>query len=77
MSEQNDREFRELLKKGMSLADSELKRDFWPQMLRRMDLQSSKVPWFDWALLALLSTWLLLFPKIIPVLLYQFRRRTS
>ena len=71
MSEQNDRGFRELLKKGIGPADSELKRDLWPEMLRRMDDGSVQVPWFDWALLALLASCLLLFPKAIPVLLYH------
>jgi hypothetical protein len=71
MNEQNDRELRELLKKNFPRVDGELNRDLWPQMLRRIDENSHRVPWFDWALLAFLGTCLLLFPKAIPVLLYH------
>lgn len=71
MNEQNDGELRELLKKSFPPADGELKRDLWPQMLRRMDQKSRRVPWFDWALLGLLVLWLLVFPGWIPVLLYH------
>lgn len=75
MNEQNDKEIRELLKRSIaSVADTELRRDLWPQMLRRLDEQSASdrnVPWFDWALAAILSAVLLLFPGTIPALLYH------
>ena len=70
MSEQNDRAFRELLKKGMGPADSELKRDLWPQMLRRMDERFIPVPWFDWALLGGVVALIAAFPATISMLLY-------
>jgi len=50
---------------------AELQRDLWPQMLRRLDAQPLRVPWFDWALAAALAAALLFFPGAIPALLYQ------
>ena len=75
MNEQNDKEIHDLLKRSIaSVADTELRRDLWPQMLRRLDEQSApdrSAPWFDWALAAILSAILLLFPGTIPALLYH------
>ncbi len=71
MSEQNDERIRELLKKAMVPVDPELKRDLWPQMLRRLEERPARVPWFDWALVALLVIWFFLSPEAIPILLYH------
>ena len=73
MNPENAKELRELLKKNIGpVKDTELRRDLWPEMLRRLDReQTVHVPWFDWALAALLSAALLLFPGVIPALLYH------
>lgn len=72
MNQQDDKELRDLLKQTMApVAQTELQRDLWPQMLQRLDRQPVQVPWFDWALAALLSAALLLFPGVIPALLYH------
>ena len=72
MNGHNGEKLRELLRKAIgSVADPELKRDLWPQMLQRFDERATPVAWFDWALAALLAVWLLLFPEMIPVLLYN------
>lgn len=73
MSHPNDKELRELLKDSIAAAkNTELQRDLWPEMLKRLDQeQTVHVPWFDWALAALLSAALLLFPGVIPALLYH------
>ncbi len=71
MSEQNGERIRELLKKAMVPADPELKRDLWPQMLRRLEERPAQVPWFDWALGALLAMWFFFSPEAIPILLYH------
>jgi hypothetical protein len=47
------------------------RRDLWPAMLRRLDEHTVRVPWWDWALLAGVSLLILLFPKVIPALLYH------
>lgn len=65
-----------LLKSAMPRVDddSDLPRDLWPAMLRRMDEQSSRgaasVPWFDWALAGGLVAFAALAPRTIPVILY-------
>ena len=73
MNHPNDEELRELLKESIAPAkNTELQRDLWPEMLKRLDQQQpARIPWFDWALAALLSGALLLFPGVIPVLLYH------
>jgi len=67
----NDEKFRELLKQSLRPENQELQRDLWPQMLRRLGERSARVPWFDWALLALLALCLILVPNTIPMLLYH------
>jgi len=50
-------------------------RDLWPLLLRRIEEPppgvSFRVPWFDWALLGVAAAALLLFPALIPALLYH------
>ncbi len=71
MSEQNGKKIRELLKKAMVPVDPELKRDLWPQMLGRLEERPAQLPWFDWALVALLAMWFFFSPEAIPILLYH------
>lgn len=72
MNRQNDKELQQLLKQTIAPArNTELQRDLWPQMLQELSEQPLRVPWFDWALAALLSAALLLFPAVIPALLYH------
>ena len=72
MSEPEMDEMKKLLKEALPpMGESELRRDLWPAMLRRLDQRTIRVPWWDWALLATLAAMILLFPGIIPALLYQ------
>lgn len=72
MNDRNDEKLRELLRRAIApVADPELKHDLWPQMLQKLDEQGIRVPWFDWALIALLAVLLLLFPEAIPVLAFH------
>ena len=50
---------------------AELRRDLWPDMLRRLERPPAGVPWFDWALLATAGAAAIFFPALIPVLLYH------
>ncbi len=71
-NEENNKEMKKILKQAIApLKDTALRRDLWPQMLRKLNEQPSRVPWFDWALVGLLVTWILYFPQAIPVLLYH------
>jgi hypothetical protein len=74
-NEENNKEMKKLLKQAIAPPqDTELRRDLWPQMLRKLEEQRAtvaSVPWFDWALAAILSAALVLFPGSIPALLYH------
>ena len=71
-NEQMKNEMQELLKQSVApVQNSELRRDLWPRMLQRLTHQPVRVPWFDWALAAILGAILLLFPGAIPALLYH------
>lgn len=51
-------------------ADRELKRDLWPEIRQRLDRPPLQIPWWDWALAAILLLCLLLFPETIPTMFY-------
>jgi len=51
-----------VLKKAFPVVDTELRRDLWPEMLRRLETSPVKVPWYDWALAAGVVASGLLFP---------------
>lgn len=74
-NEENNKEMKELLKQAIAPArETELRRDLWPRMLRKLEEQPAPVvgvPWFDWALAAILSGVLVFFPGSIPALLYH------
>ena len=87
MNEPEEKKLAELLKKSLTPLSPELNRDLWPRMLRRLDEQHparswiaalfspaafAAVPWFDWAMLAVLVVGLCLFPRSIPIWLYHF-----
>lgn len=87
MREQEEQKLADLLKQSMPPSNTELQRDLWPQMLRRLDQRAShrqwvasmfspsamsSVPWFDWALLAMLVLGICAFPRSIPIWLYHF-----
>ena len=72
MNEQNDKEIKELLKRSIApVADTELRHDLWPEMLKKLSHQPVSVPWFDWALAVIFSALLIVFPEVIPTLLYH------
>jgi hypothetical protein len=74
-NEENNKEMKKLLKQAIAPAqDTVLRRDLWPQVLRKLEEQPApvvSVSWFDWALAAILSAILVLFPGSIPALLYH------
>ena len=72
MTHRDEQELQAVLKREFPpFETAELQRDLWPEMLRRLDAQPPRVPWFDWALAAAVAAMLLLFPGVIPALLYQ------
>jgi sensor domain CHASE-containing protein len=75
VNEQDQERIKQLLKETMQpiagQVGSELRRDLWPAMLKRLEARPAKVPWFDWALLAAVAVLLVFFPGAIPVFLYH------
>ena len=70
--EENNEEIKELLRQvSAPVKNAELQHDLWPQMLRKLDERPLRVPWFDWALAAILGAILVFFPGAIPGLLYH------
>jgi hypothetical protein len=71
-NEENNKELKTLLKDALApVQHTELQRDLWPRMLRLLDEQPLRVPWFDWVLAAAVAASLLFFPGAIPALLYH------
>jgi len=71
MNERDVEDVGTVLRKAIAPAETDLGRDLWPSMLRRLEKQPAAVPWFDWVLVAAVVAWALLFPEVIPVLLYH------
>ena len=68
---ENDRQIREALKQSFPPVNPELGRDLWPDVLRRLDSRPIRVPWYDWALIALSVSLVLIFPRLILVVAYH------
>jgi hypothetical protein len=45
--------------------------DLWPRMLRKLDEGERRWPWLDWVLVAVAAAWIVVFPEVIPSLLYH------
>ena len=71
MTENDDLEIQKDLKKAFPPANTELRRDLWPEVLRRLD-QHAAVPWYDWALGGVAFGWFVFFPQLILVFAYHF-----
>ena len=68
---ERDEVLKELLQRAApGPADRELRRDLWPAMRRRLDRPPFRIPLVDLALAATLLVCLLVFPEIIPAVLY-------
>lgn len=71
MKEPDDRQIREALKRSLPPVNTELGRDLWPAVLRKLDTRPARVPWYDWALIGLSASVFLLFPQLILVFAYH------
>ena len=71
MTEHDDRQIREALRRSFSPINTELGRDLWPAVLRKLDTRPPHVPWYDWALIGLSTSVLMLFPELILVFAYH------
>jgi hypothetical protein len=71
MTEYDDRQIGDALKRSFPPVHTELGRDLWPQVLRKLDDRPVRVPWYDWALVALSTAMFLAFPRLILVFVYH------
>jgi hypothetical protein len=70
--DRREQEVREALQRTFPPAESELRRDLWPAMLRRLEKQpASAVPWYDWALAAVVLAMVVFFPRIALLFAYH------
>lgn len=66
-----EEEIRAALRAAFPPVDTELRRDLWPAMLRRMEQPAQKIPWYDWALAGGLAGLTVLFPRLILFFAYH------
>jgi hypothetical protein len=71
MTEHDDRQIRDTLKQSCPPVNTELRRDLWPDVLRKLDLRPVRVPWYDWALVCLSAAMFLAFPRLVLVFAYH------
>ena len=69
--ENDDQQIRGILKAVFPPVEIAPRRDLWPEVLRRFDQPGIATPWYDWAIFGWLAGMLVLFPRLIPVLLYH------
>ncbi len=71
MTEQNDRHMRDTLKQSFPPVKTELRRDLWLDVLRKLDARQVGVPWYDWALVGLSAVMFLAFPQLVLLVAYH------
>lgn len=71
MTEHNDRQIRDALKQSFPPVNTELRRDLWPDVLRKLDHYPVRVPWYDWALAGFSAVMFLVFPRLVLVFAYH------
>ena len=64
-------EVRSALRKAFPPVDTELRRDLWPAMRRRLEASPRRVPWYDWALAGGLAGAMVIFPKLLLLFVYH------
>ena len=71
MADHDEDEIREILKQFLPPVDNALRRDLWPLVLQKLDARPTRVPWYDWALIAASIGAVLAFPHLILVFAYH------
>jgi hypothetical protein len=67
-----DEEFRTFLQSGIApIGESQPERDLWPDIQHRLNTKIAIVPWFDYAVAALLIAAFFFFPETILYLIYH------
>ena len=71
MTKHDDRQIRDALKQSLPPINTELRRDLWPDVLRRLDRRQVGVPWYDWALVGASAAMFVAFPRMVLVFAYH------
>jgi len=71
MTEHDERQIRDALKQSFLPVNTELRKDLWPDVLRKLDVRQVGVPWYDWALVGLSAVILLAFPLLVLLFAYH------
>lgn len=71
MTEQDDRQIRNALKQSFRPVDTELGRDLWPEIVRKLDARPIWVPWYDWVLVGMSVGLFISFPRLILLFAYH------
>jgi len=71
MTEHDDRQIHDALKQSIPPVNTELQRDLWPDVLRKLDARQVGVPWYDWALVGLSVAIFLAFPRLVLLFAYH------
>jgi hypothetical protein len=71
MTEHDERQIRDALKQSFPPVKTELRKDLWPDVLRKLDARRVGVPWYDWALVGLSVVMFLAFPRLVLVFAYN------
>lgn len=71
MTKHDDQRFRDALKQSFPPASTELRRDLWPDVLRKLDARPVGVHWYDWVLVGLSAAMFVAFPRLVLVFAYH------
>ena len=71
MNEHDDGQIYRALKRSFPPVCTELDRDLWPAVLRKLDAHPTPVPWYDWALIGVSISVFLFFPHLLLVFAYH------
>ena len=71
MTEQNDRQIPDALKQSFPPVKTELRKDLWPDVLRKLHLRPVHVPWYDWVFVGLSTLVFLAFPRLVLLFAYH------
>ena len=71
MTEHDERQIRDALRQSFPPVKTELRKDLWPDVLRKLDQHPVRVPWYDWALVGLSAAMFLAFPRLVLVFAYH------
>ena len=71
MDEHDVQQIRDALRQSFPPVNTDLGRDLWPEILRRVDAHTVRVPWYDWVLVGMSAAMFLIFPRLVLVFAYH------